>query len=520
MPKNIVICADGTGNTTVKGRGTNVFKLYEALDQNGHRFDATKIQQVALYHDGVGTESLKWVRIFAGAFGWGLSRNVKQLYGELARVYDPGDHIYLFGFSRGAFTVRTLAGLVITCGILDPDVYRTNRGFWKAVRAAYNEYRRKYQTTISRLVRGKITIDQDTLRRQFSVPIPAFTDPAQKVIDFIGVWDTVDAVGSPLGLANLINSTFYRFKFPDTRLSHEVGYACHALATDEARESFAPLLWRQDPGDEARIEQVWFAGVHSNVGGGYPRQGLSLVALDWMMRKAEERGLRFLDAQRLLYRDATDVDDKLYDSRAGLGVFYRWRPRNIQALCKTHNVVPKVHRTIYQRIARNTEGYAPGSLPPDSRIITSSSKPIADALRQLVANRHGTEGPLIIRRPWTHVVGVLAYWLLVSMMLTLGILIVFTYLGDLRTTADWHARFVNFAATVASSNWIAVTARTIWHYPWLLLGSALSLFVSLRVYIRLDDCYSEFWHSLRGPMRDLLEQGDMTQVMSQPPEDS
>ena len=86
MPKNIIICADGTGNTTVKGRGTNVFKLYEAVDQNGHRFDSTATQQVAIYHDGVGTESLKWVRIFGGIFGWGLSRNVKQLYGELARV--------------------------------------------------------------------------------------------------------------------------------------------------------------------------------------------------------------------------------------------------------------------------------------------------------------------------------------------------------------------------------------------------------------------------------------------------
>ena len=97
MPKNIIICADGTGNTTIKGRGTNVFKLYEAVDQNGHRFDPAAVQQVAIYHDGVGTETLKWARLFAGAFGWGLSRNVKQLYGELARVYDPGDHIFLFG---------------------------------------------------------------------------------------------------------------------------------------------------------------------------------------------------------------------------------------------------------------------------------------------------------------------------------------------------------------------------------------------------------------------------------------
>ena len=89
MPKNIAICADGTGNTTIKGRGTNVFKLFEAVDGNGHRFPPAPDQQVAIYHDGVGTENLKWLRLMSGAFGWGLSRNVKQLYAELARVYNP-----------------------------------------------------------------------------------------------------------------------------------------------------------------------------------------------------------------------------------------------------------------------------------------------------------------------------------------------------------------------------------------------------------------------------------------------
>ena len=208
MAKNIVICADGTGNSTIKGRGTNVFKLYEAVDENGHRFDPTLTQQVAMYHDGVGTESLKWLRAFGGATGWGLSRNVKQLYGELARVYDPGDHIFLFGFSRGAFTVRTLGGLITTCGILDIAKYPTNAAFDAAVHSAYREYRRKYQTALSRLLRGKVTLDAAALRRQFSVAIPAFADSAEPVIDFIGVWDTVDAVGLPLSVADVINEVF------------------------------------------------------------------------------------------------------------------------------------------------------------------------------------------------------------------------------------------------------------------------------------------------------------------------
>lgn len=504
MPKNIIICADGTGNTTVKGRGTNVFKLYEAVDQNGHRFDSSAVQQVAIYHDGVGTESLKWVRIFGGVFGWGLSRNVKQLYGELARVYDKDDRIFLFGFSRGAFTVRTLAGLVTSCGIVDPTRYPTNHGFWRAVRHAYRYYRRKYQTVFSRLLRGKVVIGDEELRK-FSVGIEAFADPDRKIIHFIGVWDTVDAVGSPFGFADIINSMVYRFKFPDTTLSSEVGHACHALALDEARQSFQPVLWCERPDEAGRIEQVWFAGSHSNVGGGYPRQGMSLVALDWMMRKAEEHGLRFLPQHRVLYRDGTDVDDKMYDPRAGLGMFYRWTPRNVSALCRTNNVTPKVHRTVFQRIARNTEGYAPGSVPPDSTVITSSSPDVSEAIRQLVASHHDEGRSLIERERRAHALGAAAYWLMILTSLACVALILSTYYADLQSIAGWRPRAVAMIRTIISTNWFTVTARTIWNYPWLLAGAILALWINLQVDRHLDARYSEFWHRLRAPLRTLLE---------------
>src|SRR4051812_17949846 len=101
MSKNIVVCSDGTGNTTIKGRGTNVFKLFEAVDVNGHRWDPHLVPQLAFYDDGVGTENFKPLKILGGAAGVGLSRNVRELYKEVARVYDPGDQIYMFGFSRG-----------------------------------------------------------------------------------------------------------------------------------------------------------------------------------------------------------------------------------------------------------------------------------------------------------------------------------------------------------------------------------------------------------------------------------
>ena len=119
MPKNIVICSDGTGNTAIKARGTNVFKLYEAVDIQGHKYDQTLKPQVAFYDDGVGTSRLTPLKLIGGAFGFGFRKNVKDLYTELAHVYEPGDHIYLFGFSRGAYTVRALSGMIEYCGILD-----------------------------------------------------------------------------------------------------------------------------------------------------------------------------------------------------------------------------------------------------------------------------------------------------------------------------------------------------------------------------------------------------------------
>jgi uncharacterized protein (DUF2235 family) len=108
VAKNIIICSDGTGNSAIKDRGTNVFKLFEAVDLNGHRTNPNLDAQVAMYDDGVGTESFLPLKLLGGAFGFGLARNVRKLYTELVRIYDAGDRIYLFGFSRGAFTARTL----------------------------------------------------------------------------------------------------------------------------------------------------------------------------------------------------------------------------------------------------------------------------------------------------------------------------------------------------------------------------------------------------------------------------
>jgi len=496
--KNIVICADGTGNA---GRGTNVFKLYEAVDQTGHRLTPGLMPQVARYHDGVGTESLKWVRMLTGATGWGLSRNVKQLYGWLASLYAPGDRIFLFGFSRGAFTVRTLAGLIHACGILDLGKYSTSEAFEADVKNAYREYRRGYNSWLTAIFHKTKKLDADRLaelRSRFSVPIPEFQPDAQgKLIEFMGVWDTVDAVGLPLRATNFVNRVIYAFKFPDRTLNASVAHACHALALDEERESFAPVLWDESKTeDPKRIEQVWFAGVHSNVGGGYPRQGMSLVPFDWIMQKAEAppHNLRF--DPRLISRYVTDVNDKMYDSRAGLGVFYRWLPRDVQRLCADNRVTPQVHRSVFERIARNTDGYAPGSIPADPEVISLSQPPaMTDAIRKLVRDHHGSQGPLIGRATTYLRVGRWSYWLFVwGVLLTVFFMLKGFVMGPLEGTSTWGQVALDFTDTIVSSKWLGLTHKTLWPRPWLIAWLVVTLGLAIEADRQLDRGYWRFWH--------------------------
>jgi len=354
--KNIIICSDGTGNMGGKGRGTNVFKLYEAVDLHGHRHGkgGDLPPQIAFYDDGVGTEALKPLKLLGGAFGLGLTRNVKELYTQLCRSYRPGDRIYLFGFSRGAFTVRTLAGLVLTCGIIDVWKIHSGRELDRRVMEAYREYRRRYRQFVE-------PEDMDAVGEPLRMRDDVF-DSAW--IEFIGVWDTVDALGLPFDHAADVLDRIRRFRFPDTKLSPRVRKGRHALAIDDERHTFHPVLWEEEGEEESdRILQVWFAGVHSNVGGGYPKQGLSLVTLDWMMAEAEAAGLRFLQSRRDHYHFSQNVHDKLYDSRSGPAIYYRYKPRDIGTLCAQHRVPVRIHASVFDRITHATQGYAPGNLP-------------------------------------------------------------------------------------------------------------------------------------------------------------
>jgi len=372
--KNIILCSDGTGNSAIKGRGTNVFKLFEAVDLNEHLANPDLDAQLAFYDDGVGTEGVVFKRAIGGATGWGLKSNVKQLYRELSRVYDDGDRIFLFGFSRGAFTVRTLAGMIGLCGVLRGERFSTAHALRAAVDEVYVTYRARYDSTLTRFIgrlRGRLAgedavaafCDRYSKSEQLSVYAP---------IAFIGVWDTVDAVGMPFSISDIVNRRIVPFKFWATGLGAHVQKACHALSIDDPRVAFEPVLW---DGPDDRIEQVWFSGVHSNVGGGYPKQGMSLVALDWMLAHAEKEGLRLLKLDHEIFRGHASVDDMMYDPRTGMGAFYRWAPRDIRAYCERINESPRIHLTVAERIAHGTDDYAPGNIPPNAIVAFTPPAP-------------------------------------------------------------------------------------------------------------------------------------------------
>lgn len=271
MPKNIVVLCDGTWNRADQRCPTNVEKLRAAAIDGP--------EQVVRYVPGVGTDPGLIDRFLGGAFGFGLSARVMEAYRFVVENYEDGDRIYLLGFSRGAYTARSTAGMIRNVGVLRP-AFRDERTYRRAM-AIYRDRRS-----------ADLRPDGD---RAVAFRAEHSFSPQ---IRFIGVWDTVGSLGIPLGGLRLLNLVNRRWQFHDTRLSSTIEAAFHALAIDERRRAFRPTLWQ--PSDTARagkaaqqVEQVWFSGVHSNVGGGYPDTGLSDIALNWMAGRAAEHGLLF-----------------------------------------------------------------------------------------------------------------------------------------------------------------------------------------------------------------------------------
>ena len=306
--KRIVICADGTwnnpnqrdsgekrkhhGGETWVRKPSNVVKMARSilpLASDG------KTHQVVFYDTGVGTGWGILDPLVGGGFGHGLSKNILDSYSFLVQNYSEGDEIYLFGFSRGAFTVRSLAGLIERMGLLPK-----NNVYW--LPEAYAHYRLPVWTEqdiadsippwLPGSVRDRLVAKKRQESRDNELAIEAVrqdNDVRDVGIKFIGVWDTVGALGIPFGgvLGWLINR---KYGFHNVKLGSRVDYAYHALAIDERRAPFRPALWVEKARSEQTVEQVWFAGVHTNVGGGYNRDGLANCAFRWMVKKAELDG--------------------------------------------------------------------------------------------------------------------------------------------------------------------------------------------------------------------------------------
>lgn len=268
--KRIVICADGTWNvrdhldkTTGTRRPTNVTKVARAV------LPRADLDQVVFYHEGVGT-GRGLDRFTGGAFGDGIESNIRELYRSIAYNYVDGDELFFFGFSRGAFTVRALVGFMNAVGIL-----QKGDDYW--VPELYGCYENGNGPGSPQLTAVLAKVEHPVL------PCPD--------IKFVGVWDTVGALGAP----GLLGQVFGRNKYAhlDVNLNPHVQNAYQALAIDERRKPFRPSVWTRPPGWSGTIEQAWFPGFHSDVGGGQPRDGLPNQALHWIVEKAEKHGLHF-----------------------------------------------------------------------------------------------------------------------------------------------------------------------------------------------------------------------------------
>jgi uncharacterized protein (DUF2235 family) len=295
MPRRLAVFADGTWNTKDQVSNghispTNVVKLHQAVDRRKASADGT--EQIAHYHEGVGAGQNIFERGFGhvagalglkslshnllgGVTGHGLDTNIIDCYKWLVENYQPGDELHLFGFSRGAYTARSLAGFIRNSGLLTSS----NAGM---VDQAFDLYRNRGDESSPKSVQAT------EFRKLYSHEVD---------VTCIGVWDTVGALGIPLVLFKQDNAA--RYQFHDVTLSSHVKYAFHALAIDEQRTPFAPTMWEQQPEALAAgqvLEQVWFAGVHSNVGGGYADCGPSDTALLWMVERAKRAGLDVDDA--------------------------------------------------------------------------------------------------------------------------------------------------------------------------------------------------------------------------------
>jgi uncharacterized protein (DUF2235 family) len=387
QPKRIVLCADGTGNA-FRRQESNVWRIYSALDVSSN-------QQITHYIAGVGTSAFRPWALIDSATGIGVPSNVRRLYEFLCWNYQDGDEVYVFGFSRGAFTIRTLIGMIASEGLLStlstdglasrPEMRRNVMAAWRAYRSKPAKPLSQEAPTIkmTRLIRdGVLALWHHLLHHETYADVQTRSNyPAE--IAFAGLFDTVEAYGVPLEeMRDAIDWAVWPIKFRNHFMSGIVRKARHALSLDDERQTFHPV--RIDPRDPTdvtpgrltenaepqageRIKEVWFAGSHSDVGGGYPEDGNALTALKWML--GELGGALTFDPAML--QEASGGASSLstvHDSRLGTGVLWRYFPRVI-GTGPAEGGWPVIHHSVIEKMVFGPDRYAPHVLPKEVRVL-------------------------------------------------------------------------------------------------------------------------------------------------------
>jgi uncharacterized protein (DUF2235 family) len=514
--KRIILLSDGTGNSASQVWKSNVWRVFESLDLRGN-------DQVAFYDDGVGTSSFKPLAILGGAFGWGLKRNVLDIYKFLCLNYKKGDQIFAFGFSRGAFTIRVLIGLVLSqnlvTGATDAEVYRN-------AKMAYRAYRREHFHTILH-VEFLFRLLRDAALYIFGARYDRNKNAKVDQIEFLGLWDTVAAYGMPVDeMARGVSQWIWPLELPNRRFDPRIKRACHALSLDDERTTFHPVLWNEKDISPDVLTQVWFAGVHSNVGGGYPDDSLAYIPLYWIMTEAESRGLAFKTKPKEPSKDKPDPDvmvhtkwrrdkdGRLYDSRNGLGGYYRYGPRKIEDLNqmkfsrREHDFVDNdrtiIHETAIQRAIGGAHRYAPIGIPRSYEVMSENGIQPQSVYENDEAVTERCEAQKFIwnqvwRRRVTYFITVFA-----SIYLALYPLVVTTdSSGEFQTRlhlVSTAIRALNSFLPGALSLWIEAYARDPSHF--VVLGSLVVLLIWLGVQLgtKIEERMERIWRQC-GPAK-------------------
>ena len=316
LMQRIIILIDGTWNREGVQADTNVAKLDPRDKKCLQRLIKPKATdgtlQEVFYHDGVGNDGGIVERLLGGAIGLGLKKIVQACYEFIVNKFNPGDEIYIFGFSRGAYAARALAGMIGASGIQRQP---SGRGF----ELAWNHYR--INPAVRKGEQPPSSANRKVLEDFHSLPASDQVH-RDRTVRCVGVWDTVGSYGVPAGfglapLARYITLLFLGFH--DTNFGNHIDVGLHAVGIDERRRPFVPTFWTIRKGQKPRghVEQTWFAGVHANIGGSYPDAGLSDLALIWMIARVQSlAGLEF-DAIAVKACTKPNIDGEVYDSSKG-----------------------------------------------------------------------------------------------------------------------------------------------------------------------------------------------------------